>query len=567
MWVIHLLLLAPGLLLAQWPEDDASNLVLCDRTGEQTLPKVVGTSDGGCWISWQDLSSGNYDTWVQRLDADGVPQWEGGLRVSDHPQESWITDYDLAVDHEDHAIVAINDARAGSDRDIYAYRISPAGEFVWGEDGLTLSANEGFEPDPRICITDQNNVVVAWQEDSVIHLRKVSPAGADLWDPAVITLSAEFALSIPRLAVGGEDGVLVQWLEAQGSQFWSPRFLRMQHVDAGGSLQWGEEGLLVQDAGGFGPQMRPDLIGDGHGGAWSFWYDARANELHAYVQRVLPGGTIAWEEDGVLLATTAGQLQMEPRASIDQPDFGFPELDLVFRVTNSEQSQAGIAGQRLSSEGERLWGDGGLALAPISAQEVNSVILGRSALGMTAGWLSFPQGDALNSRLVCTAVSAAGEAVWEPEVTLAASSLSQKGHLAAGSSVDGMLLAAWRDHRDDSAGDLLLQNINPDGSLGPMDAWLVPSAAARPAGLELLRAWPNPFNPVTRVSWRLDQPATASLLISDLLGRTRLRSELGMLPAGSHQVLVDGSSWPAGSYLLRIETERQHAETRLLLLK
>jgi hypothetical protein len=34
--------------LAQWPEDAAGNLIICDATGEQTLPKIAATSDGGC---------------------------------------------------------------------------------------------------------------------------------------------------------------------------------------------------------------------------------------------------------------------------------------------------------------------------------------------------------------------------------------------------------------------------------------------------------------------------------------------------------------------------------------
>lgn len=184
--------------MAGWPDDPAENMVICDRNGRQSSTKIAAISDGGCYISWYDKASGNYDVYLQRLSGSGVAQWPAnGLLVSAHPQETWVNDYDLACDQDDHAIVVINDIRDGSDRDIFAYRISPAGEFVWGADGLTLSANDGYEPDPRVTVTSDGNLVFAWQEENNLHLRKVTPAGADLWVPATVTLTAIYGYQLP----------------------------------------------------------------------------------------------------------------------------------------------------------------------------------------------------------------------------------------------------------------------------------------------------------------------------------------------------------------------------------
>jgi len=347
-----LLLLAAGALRAQWPDDPAVNFVVCDRSGEQTLAKVAATSDGGCWISWQDNSSGNYDTYVQLFDGDGAPRFApGGLLVSGHPQETWITDYDLAVDHDDCALVAINDIRDGADRDIFVYRVSPAGEFLWGADGLQVSANEGFEPDPRVCVLASGDVAVGWQEDGVLHLRRLTPAGDDAWSPATITLSATYALSIPRLAAGPDDSVWLQWLEAQGSQFWSPKWLRLQRFDAAGAPQFAAPGLAVQTAGGFGPQMRPTLLPDGEGGVFSYWYDSRDNTLHAFAQRTDAGGQLLWTANGVRLSATGNELQMEPVAVVALAGAGAPALECYYRITDSDQTSYGLAGQRVAAGG------------------------------------------------------------------------------------------------------------------------------------------------------------------------------------------------------------------------
>jgi hypothetical protein len=67
----------------------------------------------------------------------------------------------MAADLDDCAILVFNDVRNGLDRDIYAYRINPAGDFIWGADGLTISENKGFEPDPQVTITRAGNVVFA----------------------------------------------------------------------------------------------------------------------------------------------------------------------------------------------------------------------------------------------------------------------------------------------------------------------------------------------------------------------------------------------------------------------
>jgi hypothetical protein len=42
-----------------------------------------------------------------------------GLLVSDHSMTSFITEWDLAVDAADHAIVVTNDTRSGADWDIF----------------------------------------------------------------------------------------------------------------------------------------------------------------------------------------------------------------------------------------------------------------------------------------------------------------------------------------------------------------------------------------------------------------------------------------------------------------
>ena len=44
---------------AQWSDDPLVNLAIADRPSEQVVPKIAATADGGCYVAWFDLASGN----------------------------------------------------------------------------------------------------------------------------------------------------------------------------------------------------------------------------------------------------------------------------------------------------------------------------------------------------------------------------------------------------------------------------------------------------------------------------------------------------------------------------
>lgn len=61
-----------GIAVSQWSSNPAINLEICNLTGEQTLPLVAPTSDGGCYISWFDNRNGSYAVYLQRLSPEGI---------------------------------------------------------------------------------------------------------------------------------------------------------------------------------------------------------------------------------------------------------------------------------------------------------------------------------------------------------------------------------------------------------------------------------------------------------------------------------------------------------------
>lgn len=82
-----------------------------------------------------------------------------------------------------------------------------------------------------------------------------------------------------------------------------------------------------------------------------------------------------------------------------------------------------------------------------------------------------------------------------------------------------------------------------------------------------LSVHPNPFNPVTTLTWHLESTSRLRITLHDLLGREIRLLAAGNWSAGEHELRVDARGLASGVYIARIKGERATATARLLLLK
>ena len=90
-----------------------------------------------------------------------------------------------------------------------------------------------------------------------------------------------------------------------------------------------------------------------------------------------------------------------------------------------------------------------------------------------------------------------------------------------------------------------------------------------PATCVLQPAWPNPFNPVTNITYQLPNPMAISLTVYDLSGRqiSELVSPGTIQPSGIHQVSWDASAHPSGLYLIHLNAPGFDETQKVLLIK
>lgn len=88
-----------------------------------------------------------------------------------------------------------------------------------------------------------------------------------------------------------------------------------------------------------------------------------------------------------------------------------------------------------------------------------------------------------------------------------------------------------------------------------------------PGSFELYQNYPNPFNPTTTISFNLTSRSTVKMEIYDITGRLVEERELGSLPAGSHDVEFNASSFASGVYFYRLATETTSQTRKMVLIK
>jgi hypothetical protein len=88
-----------------------------------------------------------------------------------------------------------------------------------------------------------------------------------------------------------------------------------------------------------------------------------------------------------------------------------------------------------------------------------------------------------------------------------------------------------------------------------------------PTSMELLPAYPNPFNPSTTLRFNLQQSGNVRLQVYDLQGRLVSTLRKGRLAAGSYQVPFNATNLSSGIYLVRLQADGQSQLQKISLIK
>ena len=459
----------------QWSADPLQNTPVGVYDGDQIITKISTHPSGITYVAYFSLESGNYNVRLQKIDVFGNKQWgAGGLLLSDHTSESWITDFDMKVDKDTCAVVVFQDIRSGSN-EVYAYRISPDGTFLWGADGIRLTTNADADYSPVVAPTDAGNSIFAWQNSGTtqkIGMQKLDHEGVKQWGDGILLAGTGQNYKFPRLLPAPGDQVYVMWFK-QGPGMYDPKYLNAQKISPTGTSAWLSD-LAVASAGGF--SVVPDIayINDPAGGLFVCWYDDRNNDWNysTFVQHIDSEGNALWTADGIEAIVNNANNHMYPGISVT--DDG-NDLYVFVEEMDANQDNQGIFGQRLNVTGTQMWETTGKVFLPIASSEVGMLQAHTAGKNCVLFYLNGPAFG--NAVLKAMKVDQEGAYVWpvlggQIDVSSAASA---KTDLATSMFCNGQWVATWSDARSDG-GDIYGQNLKPDGTFGPLPTTLNLSA-------------------------------------------------------------------------------------------
>ena len=269
---------------AQWTNDPAINTIVNNLPGSQAVPHIAYDASGNFYVGFYSNNAGNYDIRLQYYTIDGVAQWASdGLLVSNHTQNSWVTEWDLTTDNSGNCVMAFNDVRDGN-ANVYAYSISPSGSFLWGADGIQLTSNPESEYVPSITVTSANNVIVAWSRptatEAEIVMQKITPGGTLSWGSAGITYQSgvENYTGARVLGVDG-DNYLMAFYKETGNFPALTRHIYVQKFDGSGSSVWTND-VLASNSSGINAYNNFYIASDNANGIVMSWMDDRDNDMN-----------------------------------------------------------------------------------------------------------------------------------------------------------------------------------------------------------------------------------------------------------------------------------------------
>ena len=314
-----------------------------------------------------------YEYRLQAIDKNGERKFgDSGILISDYPNRSYcvVNNY-LYIDKDGNVIVAVSDARDCEDgksfMGLYVYKVSPEGEMLWGEDGITLDWNAGILASTKIIGLADGSYVLAWMRSTdeigttmTINLQRLSANGEKQWEDYEVSLtSPTVSYRYPYLVDAGMNQFIMVF--AQGTA----QDLYARKIDFDGTSVWGSDTRIYRGGWGSIPIWTLlDVQPSGDGGVIIGWNDDRDFDYveSAYIAYVTSDGKIGFSgasDEGDVKLSYSDWPHYNCKVLADPAGDGFLA---IFRETDGSQAWQHMIVQKVSKQGELLYGDEGLQL-------------------------------------------------------------------------------------------------------------------------------------------------------------------------------------------------------------
>lgn len=304
---------------------------------------------------------------------------------------------------------------------MYAQRLSPLGDPLWGASGVVLgelSASSGFVRG-GIYSNASGGAFLSWcGNPSTIYVQNLSASGDLLWGLSGAAVGNGTRVASAVVAPDGSGGAYVAWEDYQDDL--ETNNVLVQRVYPGGLSQWATAGYAVSSASSL--QTNPNLVPDGSGGIYAVWDDLREGEKSVHLQRLLPSGTALWGADGIKVLSGSADHNLACAGIADytnEQDRYSHELIVAwsdYRYSTALPDDVGASGQimaqRFSASGSAMWLDAsGTLVGSTDVASYSAAMIGDGYGGACLAW-SENGVDPVVSQLRASWLLIDGSAMW-----------------------------------------------------------------------------------------------------------------------------------------------------------
>ena len=457
---------------------------------------------------------------------------------------------------------AVASLRDGENWTVSINHIDSDGEKLWGPQGaqVNVAVLDTIYRNLDVVSNINGGGYAGWFDGSrVPRLSHFGVDGQRLWNMDIAPFDSAVSLGSIKLLSSGEDVVAFVTSSRDKS--------RANRLNPEGRRLWGDQGIPLCPRDRFF-RSAWNFIPLSDGFASTHWVRNPAEEPESYhliAQVFMHDGEKIFEEEIFQGAvdSVAGKIGLTSA-------FG-DEIWIASALFPEQPANHQIVLHRLEPfEGNNYreaFQHGGIVVSSLQGlQEFNMISDG--AGGIYIAWVNSQTDDILTLRLDHSGQPVPG---WNPSgisVCTAKKTFEIPQLTLFGRDGSDGLAVAWLDFRSEltafhGLGSIHAQRLD-DG------AHRVPSVpdSAFPLKLGIYSASPNPFNSMVKLTYSVRQASLpVRLTIHDISGRELIKLVDGKVNTGAHEVVFDGTAFPAGIYFARLETGDDVHTVKMVLVR
>lgn len=209
----------------------ADGVPISTAARSQGWPTLISDGSGGAIITWFEQSTvEDGDIYAQRINNSGMVQWEtNGVAISTATNNQQIRA--IVNDGASGAIIMWADYRSGTHWDVYTQRVNASGVVQWTTDGVAIATGDFHKGIPNIASDDSGGAIIAWDDlrdstDKNIYAQRIDAFGVVQWTIGGIAVTTApntqtFGGIFNTIVADGSHGAIITWTDSRNGIDWN----------------------------------------------------------------------------------------------------------------------------------------------------------------------------------------------------------------------------------------------------------------------------------------------------------------------------------------------------------